>query len=132
MRYGPGAGGDATASAVIADLIDIARGSGSGPVLGFKRPLESGLTLSKKEDIVSKYYFRFAVEDKIGVLEKIAATLAKYNISIETFLQKSKKTHANLLFSTHEAKEEDVQNALDAISALDFMKSKPVMIRIEE
>lgn len=139
MYYGPGAGGDATASAVIADLIDIARGSGSGPVLGFKKSLEDGLVLGKKYDITSKYYFRFEVEDKIGVLEKIAATLAKYNISIETFLQKSmklhrsedKKEHANLLFSTHMAREEDVQAALKAIEVLDFIRSRPAMIRIE-
>lgn len=140
MYYGPGAGGDATASAVIADLIDIARGSGNGPVLGFKKSLEEGLELGGKYDITSKYYFRFEVEDKIGVLEKIAATLAKFNISIETFLQKSIKprkddngsARANLLFSTHTAKEEDVQAALKAIEALEFIRSKPSMIRIED
>jgi homoserine dehydrogenase len=140
MYYGPGAGGDATASAVIADLIDIARGSGSGPVFGFKKPLEEGLALGGKYDITSKYYFRFDVEDKIGVLEKIAATLAKYAISVETFLQKSVKprkgenqpARANLLFSTHVAKEADVQAALKAIEALEFIKSKPSMIRIED
>lgn len=140
MYYGPGAGGDATASAVIADLIDIARGSGSGPVLGFSKSLEEGLVLGGKYDITSKYYFRFEVEDKIGVLEKIAATLAKYNISIETFLQKSVKprkdengsARANLLFSTHEAQESDVQAALKAIETLEFIKSKPSMIRIED
>lgn len=132
MYYGPGAGGNATASAVVADLIDIARGTSNGPVFGFKKSLEQGLKLAKKDDITSRYYIRFEVEDKIGVLEKIASLMAKFNISIETFLQKSKKETATLLFVTHTAREVDIQNALKAIKSLDFIKSKPVMIRIED
>jgi len=131
LYYGPGAGGDATASSVVADLIDIARGS-TTPMLGFKKALESGFEIADKNDIVSKYYFRIGVEDKVGVLEKIAHILADVNISIETFLQKSSKDRANLLLSTHEAKEADIQNAIKKISKLEFVKSKPVMIRIED
>ena len=131
LYYGPGAGGDATASSVVADLIDIARGS-TTPMLGFKKALESGFEIADKNDIVSKYYFRIGVEDKVGVLEKIAHILADVNISIETFLQKSFKDRANLLLSTHEAKEADIQNAIKKISKLEFVKSKPVMIRIED
>jgi homoserine dehydrogenase len=131
LYYGPGAGGDATASAVIADLVDIARG-GKGAMLGFSKPLESGLTLASKDDITSKYYIRMEVKDEAGVLEKITAILAKESISIETMLQRASGDTANLLLSTHTAKEKSIQNALQEISALTSVKSKPVLIRIED
>ena len=130
LYYGPGAGGDATASSVVADLIDIARGA-TTPMLGFKKPLESGFEIADIKEITSRYYFRFSVEDKVGVLEKIAHILAHFNISIETFLQKSSGEFASLLLSTHTAKEIDVKNALEEIEKLEFVKSKPIMIRIE-
>lgn len=131
--FGPGAGGEATASSVIADLIAIARGE-KMPMLGFKHAMEHGLKLADKTEIESKYYIRVLVEDVAGVLAKIAAILAKNNISIETVLQRKKrvkKEFANLLLSTHEAKEVDLIEALHEISRLGFVKSPPVMIRIE-
>ncbi|MGB5965861.1 MAG: homoserine dehydrogenase, partial [Sulfurimonadaceae bacterium] len=71
LYYGPGAGGDATASAVVANIIDIARSGKSTPMLGFDKPLEHGLTLKDKDAITSKYYLRFSVIDKPGVLAEI-------------------------------------------------------------
>jgi homoserine dehydrogenase len=131
LYYGAGAGGDATASAVISDIISIARGS-NNPMLGFKKSLENGeFKLKNREDIVSKYYLRINVEDKIGILEKIAGILAKNDISIDTFLQKSsKKSGAKLLLSTHESIEKNILNAISEIETLDFVNSKVNLIRI--
>ena len=135
MYYGPGAGGSATASAVVSDLIDIARHTQNSPMLGFISSLEkSGLTLMCKDDIATQYYIRVSVIDKIGVLSKISEVLGKHSISISSFIQKqdSKKSEcAVLLFSTHTCKEKDIQKALCEISDLEFVERKPTMIRIE-
>ncbi|MBN1838941.1 MAG: homoserine dehydrogenase [Campylobacterales bacterium] len=135
MYYGPGAGGSATASAVVSDLIDIARHAQNSPMLGFIKPLEkSGLTLMNQDDIITQYYIRVTVADKIGVLSKISHILGKHSISISSFLQKQdgkREESAVLLFSTHTCKESDIQKALQEISSLDFVENKPAMIRIE-
>jgi homoserine dehydrogenase len=131
LYYGPGAGGDATASAVVANIIDIVRSGKRSPMLGFDKPLERGLKLKDKSAIMSKYYLRLKVEDKPGVLAKIAAIFGDHNISVETMLQRPVDAeYANLLFSTHMAKEGDIQNVIAQIEALDFVAGKPVMIRI--
>ena len=131
LYYGPGAGGDATASAVIADIVDIARSGKSAPMLGFNRPMEGKLTLKSAAEIRSKYYLRINVSDKAGVLAKITKLFEEYNISIETMLQRpTKNESANLLISTHVAKESDIQALIEKIASLVFVNSKPVMIRI--
>jgi len=132
MYYGPGAGGDATASAVISDIIEIARGN-KNPMLGYKIPLEiEKLSLKPIEEIESKYYLRIAVNDKVGVLEKIAHILAKNNISIESFLQKPKNGYVKLLFATHKCKEKEIKKAIKEIEKLDFVIKPINYIRIEE
>ena len=133
MYYGPGAGGDATASAVISNIIDIARGGKCSPMLGFKRSLESGVRLAAKESIEAKYYLRLVVEDRPGILAKIAAIFGEFSISIESMLQKpSSGDLANLLLSTHKCVEKDIQKALQQLTQQNFIKKEPVMIRIEE
>jgi len=131
MYYGPGAGGDATASAVISDIIEIARGN-KKPMLGYKIPLEiEKVSLIKLEEIISKYYLRIAVKDELGVLEKIAHILAKNNISIESFLQKPRNGYVKLLFSTHKAIEKDIKKAITEIENLNFVIKPINYIRIE-
>ena len=133
MYYGPGAGGDATASAVIANIIDIARSGKSTPMLGFNKSLESGLKLANINDMVTKYYLRLDVEDKSGVLAKVATILGDKNISIKTMIQKgSTSNNVNLLLSTHNCKESDIKAALEELITSGVVKSKPAMIRIEE
>jgi homoserine dehydrogenase len=132
MYYGPGAGGDATASAVVSNLVDIARSGKSSPMLGFKKSLESGLTLAKKENITSKYYIRINVKDEVGVLAKITNILSQNGISIQTVLQKSLNNSANLLLSTHTCLEKDIQKSLNEIENLDITIQKPAMIRMED
>ncbi len=131
LYYGAGAGGDATASAVIANIIDIARAGKSSPMLGFDRPMEGKLTLKSTDKIESKYYLRIDVSDRAGVLAKITKIFETNNISVETMMQKSTSdTTANLLISTHVAVEKDIQTMMNELEALDFVNSKPVMIRI--
>jgi len=132
LYYGPGAGGDATASAVVANIIDIARSGKSTPMLGFNRPMEGDkLTLKSTANIESNYYLRVNVSDKAGVLAKITKIFETHNISIETMLQRpSQNESANLLISTHNAKESDIQAMINELEALDFVNARPVMIRI--
>lgn len=132
LYYGPGAGGDATASAVVANIIDIARSGKSTPMLGFDRPMEgTKLTLKATANIQTKYYLRINVSDKAGVLAKITKIFEENNISVETMLQRpSNGNSANLLISTHTAIESDIQNMICTLESLDFVNAKPVMIRI--
>lgn len=133
MYYGPGAGGDATASAVISDIIDIVRGN-QGPMLGYKKGLESGLKLLPKEDIITQYYLRLEADDRSGVLAAITSTLGKFDISIEAMLQKPTKNDdiAKLLFATHACKESKMQDAISALAKLDVVHGEIAMMRIEK
>ena len=131
LYYGPGAGGNATASAVVANIIDIARSGKSKPMLGFDKPLEGKSTLKPVGEMESKYYLRINVSDKKGVLAKITKLFEEHNISVETMLQRpTSQNSANLLISTHIAVEQDIQNLITTLAALEFVISKPVMIRI--
>jgi homoserine dehydrogenase len=133
MYYGPGAGGDATASAVIANIVDIARRGKGSPMLGFESSHGEDLKLMAKENIQTKYYIRLRVEDKVGVLAKVSKILGDKNISIEKLIQKPlNRTCAHLLLSTHTSVEKDVIEALDAIEQAGVVTAKPMMIRIED
>jgi len=131
LYYGPGAGGDATASAVVANIIDIARSGKSTPMLGFDKAMEGTLTLKATEKIESKYYLRINVSDKAGVLAKITKIFEDNNISVETMLQRpALEDSANLLVSTHIAVEKDIQTMIKELEKLPFINSTPIMIRI--
>ena len=133
MYYGAGAGGDATSSAVISDIVDIVRGN-HGPMLGYKKALESGLVLLSPDEIRSQYYVRLEVEDKSGVLASIATTLGEFDISIESMLQKPSKKEdgVKLLFTTHICQEKKMQDALQALAKLDSVHENFAMMRIEK
>jgi len=133
LYYGAGAGGDATASAVISDIISIARGDAS-PMLGFKKLVQNDLTLLSINEIQSEYYVRMSVIDEVGVLGEISNIFARFDISIDSFLQKSSKKslQTTLLFSTHNCKEVQIKKALNEVGRLSFVKEKPAMIRIQE
>lgn len=133
MYYGAGAGGNATASAVVGDLIEIAR-SKSSPMLGFKASIERGLKLKDMECIESRYYLRLKVVDKAGTLAQITKILGEHNISIKMLIQRESpdKKEAFLLLSTHKSKECDMKKAIDALCVLDVVSERAFMIRIEE
>lgn len=133
MYYGAGAGGNPTASAVVSDLIEIARNS-SSPMLGFKKPLENGLKLKSISTIESRYYLRIKVIDKAGTLAQITSVLGDNGISIKMLLQKESSDNgfATLLLSTHKSNELSIQKAIKSLSNLNIIHNKPYMIRIEE
>ena len=131
LYYGPGAGGDATASAVVANIIDIARSGKSTPMLGFDKPMEGKLTLKPIAEIESKYYLRINVSDKAGVLALLTKMFEEHSISVETMLQRpSDGSSANLLISTHLAIESDIQAMIKEIELQAFVNNTPTMIRI--
>ena len=134
LFYGAGAGGSATASAVISDLIDIAREI-RNPMLGYKMPLESArLRLLKPIEIKTKYYLRLKVADEVGVLAKITNLMSQNNLSIDSFLQKAKskdEEYATLFFTTHTCLEADMLRVISDLKNESFIKAEPFMIRIE-
>ena len=134
MYYGPGAGGSATASAVISDLIDIAR-ENKNPILGYKKPPQNKFSILPMQEICTKYYLRIRVKDEKGVLAKITNLLSENNLSVETFLQKPKQKNeesVTLFFTTHTSLEKDVKRAMNELSSQEFVTGRPFMIRIEE
>ena len=131
LYYGPGAGGNATASAVVANIIDIVRSGKRSPMLGFNHPLEEGLRLKKSADIQSKYYLRLNVLDQQGTLAQITQLFSAQSISIEAVIQKpSLEGSAHLLFATHEASEYSIRTLMEALEQLDSVIASPFMIRI--
>ena len=133
LYYGAGAGGDATASAVISDIIDIARGN-SNPMLGYKKSLESGLRLLSPDEIASHYYLRVSVKDKKGVMAQVTNLLSDLDISIEAMMQKpdsDEDTVVELLFITHECKEKTIQEAISKLEKLSVVNDRVAMLRIE-
>lgn len=138
MYYGAGAGGEATASSVIADLMEIARNwrgkqESCADILPQSKNTKSTITLKKPNEILSRYYIRLYTQDKPGVLSKTTQILGQNNISIKVFLQKQgdEVGVAKLLFSTHTSKESDINNALKALEDLDSILQKPYKIRME-
>jgi len=133
LFYGAGAGGDATASAVIADIVEIVRGN-SSPMLGYKKGLESGLRLLDRDEIETQYYLKLKVEDKPGVLALVASTLGSFDISIESMLQRPSKVEGKvrLLFTTHKCKEKRMKEAISKLATLDSVEPNITMIRIEK
>ena len=133
MFYGAGAGGDATASAVIANIIDIARRGKGSPMLGFENQPGEKISLMSKDNIQTKYYLRLEVADKSGTLARIATILGDNSISVEAMLQKPLKNgRANLLLTTHTCVERDILKAINDLENSGVVLIKPAMIRIEE
>jgi homoserine dehydrogenase len=138
MLYGLGAGMMPTGSAVVSDLIDLARdiaGSTPGrvPALAFRKDRLSEIPIRPMEDISTCYYFRFAAVDSPGVLSKIAGILGENRISIAAVIQKGREVEGGvpIVMLTHEAVERDVRNALNEIGRLEVVLAPTQYIRIE-
>lgn len=129
---GPGAGEGATASAIIGDVLDTARGS---VVPMFGRPA-MGLTQAERlahGDEHSPYYLRFMLADRPGALAELASALGDHGVSIHRMRQYGQGNDAvPVVIVTHDARRDGIDGALEAISALDVCKAEPVAIRIEE
>jgi homoserine dehydrogenase len=139
LYYGPGAGADATASSVIADIVDICRQLDSPvdcfvPALGFKADQLQELPILDIEDVTTAFYLRLSVEDKPGVMAAITTLLADNGISIEAVLQKEPAQHGantHVILLTDSVVEKSLLNALTAIESLDSINAPVVRIRVE-
>ena len=138
LLYGAGAGMMPTASAVVGDLMELARSikgklAGRVPALAWKSPANSDLHLGSMDDVVTTYYFRVSALDRPGVLSKISGILGEYGISISAVMQKGREIDGAvpIVMLTHEAREADVRSALSRIDQLDVVKDKTVLIRVE-
>ncbi len=137
MLYGMGAGMMPTASAVVSDIVQIAKGvtlGNSHSSLPRFYQERASLPLIPVSEITAKYYLRFQAEDRPGVLGQIAGSLGKNNISIESVIQKGRQLGGEVpvVIMTHEAKERDLISALEEIDRFPAIKGKSVFIRIEE
>ncbi|GAB4547329.1 MAG: homoserine dehydrogenase [Thermodesulfovibrionia bacterium] len=137
LFYGRGAGDMPTGSAVVSDIVDIARdinSCSSERIRGVGIPKRSGLKIKEMDDILTCYYLRFYAIDKPGVLSKISGILGSYNISIRSVIQKERKREkaVPLVMMTHRARERDVVNALKEINKLSVVSGKTLYIRVEE
>lgn len=138
LMVGPGAGGNATASAVLGDIADIAKsrpGAQRVPVLG--RPAKS-LTDYRRAKMKSHeggYFIRLTVKDKAGVFASIATRMAENNISLESIVQHSRVPTEggaqNIILVTHATMEDAIRKAVKAIKSEKYLVSEPQVIRIE-
>lgn len=140
MSYGAGAGSHPTASAVVADIVDIGRKVSSKT--GFRiAPLSYSLdnlekkTLISMDEVETEYYLRFSVQDKAGVLAEITRYLGENNISIEAMVQKSREednsTPVDVVILTHRAIEKNIRKALAKIDSLPMVLNPTKIIRID-
>ena len=139
LLYGHGAGMMPTASAVVADVVDLARNLLSGatgriPLLGYQMENIRAIPVLPISEIFTHYYFRFSALDRPGVLSTISGILGKYDISIKVVLQKGRKTNGSVpvVMLSHLAKEADVKKAISEIELLDVVSDRPFLIRIED
>lgn len=137
VLYGLGAGMMPTGSAVVADVVDIARDILTDavqrvPSLSYLPEHFTERDITPLKDLRCPYYFRMTALDKPGVLSTISGILGKHSISIESVIQKGRgyKEAVPLVILTHEAAESEVQEAIAEIDALDIVRDKTVKIRI--
>lgn len=140
LYYGAGAGAQATASAVVADVIDVARMMSSPeisvPALGFRQDNLSDLSILPINEIISAYYLRVVAKDKAGVLSDITEILGDFNINIEAVIQKEPRVHdveqnLSVVILTDEIKESVMNTAIEKIEALNAIGGKVARIRMD-
>ena len=140
MFYGAGAGAYPTASAVVADLIDVARTMTADPEhrvphLAFQPDQLSDIAILPMGEVETAYYLRLRVEDKPGVLADITSILADLGISIDAMVQKEPRegeAQADIIMLTHRTVEKHVNTAITKIEALAVVTGKVTRIRLEE
>lgn len=138
LYYGAGAGADPTASAVVADVVDVVRTLTSDPEnrvphLAFQADALSDLPILPMNAVETAYYVRLQCEDKPGVLANVASILGDSDISIEALMQKEPAggASATIILLTHRVNEGKMNAAIDAIEALDAVTGEVMRIRLE-
>lgn len=140
LYYGAGAGAEPTASAVVADLIDVARLIDASseqrvPYLAFQPDQVLDLPILPIDEVQSAYYLRLRASDKPGVLAEVTKILGDRAISIDAMMQKEpdeNETEADIVILTHITVERNMNEAIAAIEALAAINGKVVRIRMEE
>ena len=139
LYYGAGAGAQPTASAVVADLIDLARDVGVGvsarlPALGVALADLRSLPIIPIEKVKTPWYLRMEVADKPGVLSRVASIFSEQGISIEALIQRAPgqgQTLVSLIVLTNKAPQDSVDIAVCEIEALETINGKVTRIRVE-
>lgn len=133
LLVGRGAGAGPTASAVLSDIIDLARGAGR-PMFGVPTSQLTEADWGNPADFESRFYIRLTVIDKPGVIADVSAILRDCEISIEAFLQRGRDPHqpVPVVIVTHEALRRNVRAAATKIAALAASTEEPHVIRIED
>ena len=138
VLYGRGAGSMPTGSAVVSDVIAIARNllrgaTGRVPPASFNQAERRPIRIRPMEQVRSLYYIRFMVLDRPGVLSQIAGVLGHHGISISSVIQQGRKEGQTVpvVIMTHTAGERNVQSALRAIDAMPFISEPTTLIRVE-
>jgi len=139
LYYGAGAGAEPTASAVIADLVDISRLINSSPdqrvpYFAFEKGQMSDEPVLDIGDVVTSCYLRIRASDRPGVLADISRILADNNVSIEAMRQREpmgKDELVNIIILTHVTQERNIRAALERIEKLESITGKVVMLRME-
>ncbi|MBX3581020.1 MAG: homoserine dehydrogenase [Rhizobiaceae bacterium] len=136
LLSGPGAGGNATASAVVGDIADIAKsrpGFQHGPVFGWPAKQLKPYKKAQMRSHAGGYFIRLSVQDRTGVFAAIAKRMADNDISLESIVQRSTeaKDRKTVILVTHETTEAAVRKATDGITKDGHLIDKPQVIRIE-
>lgn len=138
LFYGRGAGCEPTASAVMGDVIELARSLARGevgrvPPFGYPETWKARGRIKAIAEIKTNYYLRIHAADRPGVLSKVSGIMADHQISIHSVVQQWQSSGTvPVVFLTHRAKEADIQAACEKISGLDIVEGAPVVIRIED
>jgi homoserine dehydrogenase len=135
MVQGPGAGARPTASAILADVVAIGRAIVGGARTAPSPLLDEALTIETLDDLETKYYIRLRASDRPGVMAQVTQVLGDLNVGLASVIQKpvgeTGKT-AEIVITTHLAREGAVQQALQQLSALDSVDEVGSLVRIEE
>jgi homoserine dehydrogenase len=139
LYYGKGAGSEPTASAVIADLVDVTRLQTADPEnrvphLAFQPDAVQNIPILPMAEVTTSYYLRLAVADQAGVLAEITRILAAHGVSIDALLQKEAaegESQTDLVILTHETKEKNMMAAITEMQALKTVLGEIIKIRLE-
>lgn len=130
MFYGRGAGGSPTASAVLGDLVAVARNALSG-ARGAGESSYADLRISPMGEVVTRYHVSLDVADKAGVLAAVAGAFARRDVSIRTVRQEGHGSDASLVVVTHTATDADLQATVEELRGLDVVRAVASVMRVE-
>ncbi len=139
LYYGPGAGDEPTASAVIADVVDVVRTMGAAvdnrvPHLAFQADAINNMTILDMGEVETSYYLRISAADRPGVMAELTKILGDRGISIEAMIQQEPaegESNTNIIVLTHKVQEKCMNDAIAIIESLDAVAGEVMRIRME-